>query len=302
MQTLLLPDCPAAIQSSGRHALSGVLPTPQASTVGNGWRGVIIDFFTGTKADFTGRFDNHDIVVYLNGCIDLYQCFEGKSAQTRMRRGSIQVCPAGATKKLQHKGGGDFLVVHIAPELLLQVAADMHLDNPEGVELRHTFCTRDQRIEELSRELWNEYQTNDLASAICAEALGNQLAVRLLRNYSTAEAIAPPPSSKLSARALKRAMDYVESNLASDLTLEEIARALAMSAGHFAHAFKNATGMAPHRYVVERRIEAAKLLLRESELPIGNLASLVGFSTHSHFCATFQRLVGESPRSFRRRE
>ncbi len=98
-------------------------------------------------------------------------------------------------------------------------------------------------------------------------------------------------------------MDYVESNLASDLTLEEIARALAMSAGHFAPAFKNTTGVPPHRYVVERRIgKQAKLLLRESELPIGNLATLVGFSTHSHFCATFQKLVGESPRSFRRRE
>ena len=109
------------------------------------------------------------------------------------------------------------------------------------------------------------------------------------------------PSSKLSAASLRYALDYIDANLANDLTLDEIARAVAMSTGHFSHAFRNSIGIPPHRYVVERRIETAKSLLRDSDLPIGRVASSVGFSTASHFCNMFKRAVGKSPRAFRYR-
>jgi hypothetical protein len=65
-----------------------------------------------------------------------------------------------------------------------------------------------------------------------------------------------------------------------------------MSAGRFAHAFRNSIGLAPHRYVIERRIELAKRLLLETNPPIANLATRAGFSTHAHFCVTFHRMVG----------
>jgi AraC family transcriptional regulator len=137
---------------------------------------------------------------------------------------------------------------------------------------------------------------------MCAESLGSQIAVHLLRRHSTLTRGSEPLRDRLSARAHKFAVDYIEAHLAHDLTIGAIAKALSMSAGHFAHAFKSTVGIAPHRYVTERRIELAKSLLRNTELPISSVAARVGFTTHSHFTVTFQRMTAESPSAFRRKE
>jgi AraC family transcriptional regulator len=232
----------------------------------------------------------------------MHQRFEGKVANTQMRRGNVIVSPAGAPKRFQYGDGGDILVVHIAPELFLRTAEEAGHGNPDGVELLHNFCTRDPKLERLALQLWDEYLTEDVASRICAESLGNQFAVHLLRNYSTLAKGPQLPLNRLSVRAHKRALDYIEANLANNLSIGEIAGALSMSRGQFAHAFSNTTGIAPHRYVMERRIELAKSLLRETNLPVENIANLAGFSTHSHFCATFQKLTAETPSAYRRKQ
>jgi AraC family transcriptional regulator len=59
--------------------------------------------------------------------------------------------------------------------------------------------------------------------------------------------------------------------------------------------------MAPHQYVIEQRVALARTLLRETELPIANVAAQSGFSTHAHFSVSFQRLTGMTPRAFRQR-
>jgi AraC family transcriptional regulator len=293
-------DRPLDVMRPGRHVLAGTVSEPHFSSVAKGWRGVMLELFAGAS-DFTAIFENHGICVHLNGCVKMHQRFEGKVANTQMRRGNVVVSPAGVPKRFQYSDGGDILVVHIAQELFLRVAEEMKRGNPGDVELLHNFCTRDRQIERLALQLWDEFQTEDLASGICAESLGNQFAVHLLRNYSTLARHSQPSPNRLSVAAHKRALDYIESNLANDLTIGEIARALSMSAGHFAHAFKSTTGIAPHRYVMERRIELAKSLLRETDLPISNVATRVGFSTHSHFCVTFQKVTAETPSTFRRK-
>ena len=78
-----------------------------------------------------------------------------------------------------------------------------------------------------------------------------------------------------------------------------MAKAVALSPGHFAHVFREATGVAPHRYVLERRVDRAKVLLRQSDLPITEIADRVGCSSHSHFSVLFNRVTGLTPRQFR---
>jgi AraC family transcriptional regulator len=77
------------------------------------------------------------------------------------------------------------------------------------------------------------------------------------------------------------------------------ATAIYTSASHFAHAFRLTTGIAPHRHVLERRIERAKLLLTASQLPVAEIAWRVGFSTPAHFSTAFLRVTGPTPIHFR---
>lgn len=292
-------DVPEILKHHGRRVVAGKMTAPCASTAAKGWRGVMVEHFPSGRSDFTGVFDNHGITLYLNGCVDLYQQIEGKHARRSMRPGSMIVSPAGIPKRFQYDGGGDFLVLHVAPQLITQVAAGAMGGDHGNVEILNEFCTRDPEIQRLTLRLWNEYLSQDIASGICAEAMGMQLAIQLLRKHSTLRRAAQSPSGALSRAAYERAVDYIEANLANDLTIHGIANELSMSASHFAHSFKETTGVAPHRYVMERRIESAKGLLRDTAIPIATLSTRVGFSTHSHFCVMFQRLTGQTPSAYR---
>jgi len=73
-----------------------------------------------------------------------------------------------------------------------------------------------------------------------------------------------------------------------------------VSAYHFAHLFKASTGLPPHHFVVQRRVERAKALLREGALGVGEVALRSGFASASHFAVVFRRVAGMPPREFRR--
>jgi AraC family transcriptional regulator len=100
--------------------------------------------------------------------------------------------------------------------------------------------------------------------------------------------------------ALRRALDYIGDNLASDPSLAGMAGAAGLSPNHFSKLFKRSTGLPPHQYVIRQRIEKAKALLAGTDLPVGVVARDCGFSDQAHLTRHFRRLVGATPTSFRR--
>ena len=94
-------------------------------------------------------------------------------------------------------------------------------------------------------------------------------------------------------------MSLISDNYESDLSLAELASVAGMSPFHFAREFKRTTGTTPHQYLIKFRIERAKALLTESEIPIVEVSSRSGFSHQSHFTRLFRRLTGTTPQSYR---
>lgn len=100
-------------------------------------------------------------------------------------------------------------------------------------------------------------------------------------------------------RKLRLASEYIERNLRNHLTLAEIAAEVDMNPYYFARVFKNAMGQSPHQYILEKRVERAKDLLKTTELSLVEIASQVGIATQSHFTTVFHRATGMTPREFR---
>lgn len=92
-----------------------------------------------------------------------------------------------------------------------------------------------------------------------------------------------------------RIREYIDSRLAEKVNLEELAGIAGLSVHHFARAFRQSMGIPPHHYILQRRLEQAERLLRDTELPLSEIALQVGFSDQSHLARHFRRVTGISP-------
>jgi len=104
----------------------------------------------------------------------------------------------------------------------------------------------------------------------------------------------------LAAWQERRAKEFIDANLSRNLTLLEIAEQCDLSVSHFSRAFRHSTGRPPHRWLLERRVDAAKAMLACENTPLATVASACGFSDPSHFSRVFSRIAGDTPASWRR--
>ena len=101
-------------------------------------------------------------------------------------------------------------------------------------------------------------------------------------------------------RHLLRARDLVDSRYAERLDLQRLAREAHVSARHFSRSFRRVFGETPYQYLLSRRLERARHLLRTTEMPIAEICLEVGFTSIGSFTTTFRRHVGVSPTTFRK--
>jgi AraC-like DNA-binding protein len=104
----------------------------------------------------------------------------------------------------------------------------------------------------------------------------------------------------LAPRALRRVSEYIDEHVTKNISLETLAKVAGLSRCHFARAFKQSVGTAPHAYLMQRRLERAERLLVETDLSLCRVALDSGFGDQSTFSRYFRRNFGVTPRSFRR--
>jgi AraC family transcriptional regulator len=242
---------------------------------------------------------DHVIALHLGGTVALRQTRAGRTRSRRMSAGDVAITPVGPPTRWQQTGHSLVVLLRLSPAYLQMVAGDECAMDPDRFEIQSIFATRDAYIEELARRLLAGLELEGADSHLYVDTLACGLTIHLLRRYTTPVVAAEWPKAKLPPHKLRRSIQYIDDNLRGDLTLSALAGAVSLSPGHFAHAFRQATGVAPHRYVLERRVERAKELLRQSDLPITEIADRIGCSSHSHFSVLFHRVTGLTPRQFR---
>ena len=109
-----------------------------------------------------------------------------------------------------------------------------------------------------------------------------------------------PLRGRLSARKQKLVVDFIEANIAEEISLARLAKLADLSRYHFARAFRQTFGVPTHRYHLARRMERATKLLTQSTLPVTQIALRVGFSETSSFTRAYRRYAGVTPSDCRR--
>jgi transcriptional regulator GlxA family with amidase domain len=109
----------------------------------------------------------------------------------------------------------------------------------------------------------------------------------------------PTPAPGLAPHKLHEALRLIESSMHVQLKVADISAAALLSAFHFSRQFTKSTGMSPHAYLTARRVEKAKELLTQTDLPIAQIALRVGYRTQAHLTGVFVKAVGMTPRRYR---
>jgi AraC-like DNA-binding protein len=93
---------------------------------------------------------------------------------------------------------------------------------------------------------------------------------------------------------------HIESNIDSVIRIDDLSQLCRLSNSHFMRAFRSSYGLAPHRFIMRRRMERAQGLMLTTTAPLGQIAQECGLADQSHLTRLFQRFVGESPGTWRR--
>lgn len=110
------------------------------------------------------------------------------------------------------------------------------------------------------------------------------------------------PEQLVSLTHLRRARDLIDREYAEPLDVPALARVALMSTAHFSRQFRDAYGETPYGYLMTRRIERAKALLRRGDLTVTEVCMAVGCTSLGSFSSRFTELVGETPSQYRRRD
>ena len=212
-------------------------------------------------------------------------------------RGGVCVVPSGQPFEARMGGDTECLAIYLDPSLVARAASEANASGRFEVVARSN--PRDPVVSHVGLALLAEMESDAPGVRLYAESLANVLAVHLLRHYTNLGAEPRRFAGGLSGGRLRRVLSFIAENHERDLSLDDLASEAAMSTFHFAREFKRATGTTPHQHLIKFRVERAKALLAESQLPLAEVGLRTGFSHQSHFSRLFRRLTGTTPQTYR---
>lgn len=238
------------------------------------------------------------VFVPLDGGLQLDWRSGRESVSKRIAPGRISILPANHPYSVRLRAAGPSVVVSLTDRLLTLAAADQGLFG----EVRPVWVhgVEDALLRELVLGLRAELRPGAGSGGRYAHTLAATLAAHVVRHYSTDRPQLPERRGALPAPALQRVVRHIDEHLEEALTLRRLAGQAGMSTGHFARLFKAATGLPPHRYVLNRRLARAKQLLAQGRHGLAEVALAAGFCDQGHLTRCFRQAVGTTPGVFAR--
>lgn len=249
-------------------------------------------------------FESTLVAVHIGAAAKLKCRRGGRRYNGTAVNGDIDIIPAHTPVHWVMHDKNDTTLVVSLPENVLRTVAEQSGIDADRVEIRDRFQVRDTELEALCWATKREMELRYPSGRLYLEGLAMAVASRVLARHSSVAEIAGGRSQRLdrglSGYRLKQVLAYIEEQLAEDLSLAQIAAVAGVSTSHVKTLFRQATGMPVHQYVIQRRVERAKMLLMQDRLTITEIALEAGFAHQSHMARHMRRVLGVPPRAMKR--
>jgi len=268
-----------------------------------GWRSLYACMIEEAPLDTTESPIHHPSLIYhLTRPTEVTRKIEG-SRPEKMLIGPRRICltPGEAVTHWRHFGHPEILQVYLRQSIFTSAVSEMYGCDASGAEMTPRFAIQDPLLEQLALTIVSALRDGTAEDGLYIDTLAQMMAVHLARAHSTrSRPLRPARMEQLSSWRIRRLIEYIEQHLDGDLSLEAMAAEVDISPLYLARAFKSAVGQSPHQYVLSRRLERAKALLRNTDAPVVEVALSAGFSSQSHLSHWFLRYLGVSPAAYRR--
>lgn len=271
----------------------------KATSVARAWTGFEATIYEATAGYSESAPPNHSISMQVGRPLLVTSKCDGAALRRLQVPGDLKIVPAHVVRVWETESATVKLSMELSPSLLYSTADALGVKNAGSVTVAPRLHFNDPRIEHIGWAVKAELESNDGLDRAYGEGLGLALAAQLLRGY--ARVSSAMTAGALSRRRVARTVEYIRANLASDLSLFELAKIAGLSATHFKSIFRQTTGMAVHQYVIRKRVETAADILQRDGAPLADVALQVGFANQSHLARCMRRVMGVTPGQLRGR-
>lgn len=290
-------DATRRILTARNGKVEPLLPREPLASSGNKWRGITLEKHLADPDYVRSNFAVHSnlVHVFTGSPVSQEWRFDGHNYRVQNTAGSLMLAPKGleaSVRAVRARPGVQWI-------LELEPPPSQDLLNGKKFEPTPQLNLRDPQALRLVQLLQTEVENGVPTGNLFGETIGNSLILYLAQHYSIAAPDQDQIRGGLPGLRLKRVLEYIEVNLSIDIHLNDLAGTAGLSAFHFAKLFKQSTGVSPHQYILQRRLERAKELLRKPTMSLSEIGLASGFADQSHFTNVFRRFVGATPSKFR---
>ncbi len=292
-------ELPVADRRPADVEMARVLHTAPIRIASDPSGGALAQWKHGALHDVVEPMTHHVIMTYPVGTQRLERRTGKSVALGTARSGVVTIIPAGSSSRWDIPGLVNVVQLYLPQATLERVAGEA------GKLAPHDLLERTGHPDIItSRLLLSAADVLDGSEALDAlfrHQVTELLATRLLAAHTGSPTTFGPAAGGLSPKALRRAIERLRSDSHADLSLAALASDAGLSRFHFCRAFKESTGLSPHAWLRQYRLEQAMIMLRDTETSIALVAAELGYASQTAFAAAFKRLTGETPSDWRRR-
>lgn len=247
--------------------------------------------------DVVEPMSDHVIMAY-NGVVQRMERRSGRTVSPgTFRRGAVVIIPAGSSSRWDIPKPVDVVQLYLPPAMLKRVAEEA--ETATQTDLLDRTAHYDPVMSQLLLGSVVSLKGNGPLDTLFRQQLTELLATRLLMTHVGSPNTAQPVVGGLSPMVLRRAIERLRSNSDADVSLAALASDAGLSRFHFCRSFKESTGLSPHAWLRQYRLDQAMDMLRDPEMPVVSVAAALGYSSQTAFAAAFRRSTGETPTEWR---
>lgn len=222
-------------------------------------------------------------------------------ADLNLRPGTIFIIPPHISFAVEVISNAELINIYINSSLLEQVIEEYSSMADSTFNIRSNLFVVDEFMEQSVLSIKEILHNGGTFSGVEAQYFARVLVGRIITRYSSPASKEQAVENGLPPGVVQKTIEFINLNLHKRIANEQLADLAGVGAAQFGRLFKRTMDMTPHQYIIRSRIERARTLLTETDMPIVEIAQECGFADQVHLTRFFGRIMGTSPASFRRK-